>query len=67
MELYLSAVSDLHPGVGLVAGFAVLQLSTLRDLLAGLKEGHPGGYLRQPCPFEPCYSDGVRFLPVCVS
>lgn len=67
MELYVPAVSDVHPGVGLVARFAVLQLFTLRDLLAGLKEGHPWGYLCQPRPFEPCYSDGVWFLPVRVS
>lgn len=46
MELHLLALSDIHPGVSLVARFAVLQLLALRDLLIGVEESHPGGGLR---------------------
>lgn len=36
VELYLAPLSDLHPGAGLVARAAVLQLPALGDLLTGV-------------------------------
>lgn len=36
VELHLLALSDVHPGIGVVARFAVFQLLALRDLLTGV-------------------------------
>lgn len=64
VELHVPGLSDVHPGAGVVAGLAVLQLAALGHLLTGLQEGHAGGCLRQPGPLQPCHPDGVRLLPV---
>lgn len=67
VELHVPALSDVHPGVGMVARFAVLQLLALGHLLTGIQEGHPRGGLRQPRPFQPRHPDGIWLLPVRLS